>query len=280
LKITTLIENSLGENQDLYNEHGLSFYIETSDKNILFDTGKSGKFIDNAKSLNVDLTKTDYLLLSHGHYDHCGGVRRLLNDFDIHPKFFISEYFFKCADKYRHLFLDNKDSYKYIGIDFDKTYIKDAKLDIHYIDTDTIKLCDCVYVFTNFERTCSFEKLNPNMKMKIDETYVMDQFKDEIALGIDTEKGLLILVGCSHPGILNIIESIRKRTDKKIYGVLGGTHLVEADKDRINKTIQYFKDNNIDLIGVSHCTGEEAIKMFQSQVDNFFINSTGTQLIL
>ena len=143
-----------------------------------------------------------------------------------------------------------------------------------------INITDNIYVFSNFEKTYNFETLNPNMIIKEDENYVIDSFKDEIVLGIDTEKGLLILLGCSHPGILNIVSTIAKRTDKKIYGILGGTHLIEADEIRINKTIDVLKDLDIKLIGVSHCTGDKAIEMFRNNCDNFFVNSTGTILNL
>src|SRR3712207_8398373 len=81
MKITTIIENSLGDKKELYNEHGISFFIETNNGNILFDTGQSGDFIKNANNLNIDLSKTDYLVLSHAHYDHCGGVKRFLDSF-------------------------------------------------------------------------------------------------------------------------------------------------------------------------------------------------------
>ncbi|MFD3158524.1 MBL fold metallo-hydrolase [Haloimpatiens sp. FM7330] len=285
MKLTTLIENSLGENKSLTNEHGLSMFIETPESTILFDTGKTGDFIENAKKLNVDLKKVDYLILSHAHYDHCGGVKKFLNAFNIKPKFYVSEYFFDNMDKYHYYannkkldFSDNTDTYKYIGIDFDKDFIENKGLEVNFVDSNIIKISSSIYIFTNFEKTNEIEKLNPNMKVKINNNYVTDTFKDEIVLAIDTEKGLLILTGCSHPGIINIVDTIRKRTNKKIYGVIGGTHLVEADKSRIEATIKHFKKLGIELIGVSHCTGETAVKMFKKQCNNFFINSTGTTI--
>ena len=287
MKITTIIENSLGENKSLLNEHGLSFFIENNGKNILFDTGKSGNFVENAKKLNIDLNKTNYLVLSHAHYDHCGGVRTFLDNFTSKPELFISNNFFKNSNKYHHSdgnqkldFTSDNNEYNYIGINFDETFIKDKNLNINYVSKDMVNITDNIYVFSNFEKTYNFETLNSNMIIKEDENYVIDSFKDEIVLGIDTEKGLLILLGCSHPGILNIVSTIAQRTHKKIYGILGGTHLIEADEIRINKTIDVLKDLDIKLIGVSHCTGGKAIEMFRNNCDNFFVNSTGTILNL
>ncbi|KEI02415.1 MBL fold metallo-hydrolase [Clostridium botulinum] len=287
MKITTIIENSLGDKKQLHNEHGLSFFIETNNGNILFDTGQSGDFIENANELDIDLNKTDYLVLSHAHYDHCGGVKRFLNSFNVNPKFYVSNKFFLNSNKYHYSdgsenldFASNKAGYKYIGINFDEAFIKEKNLDINYVKGDMIELMDKIKVFTNFERKYDFEKRNPNMMIKREEKYIIDPFEDEIVLTIETEKGLLIVLGCSHPGILNIIDSIIRRTGKNIYGILGGTHLVEADSNRIEKTIQVLKEKNIKLLGVSHCTGEKAVESLKTQCDNFFVNSTGTVMEL
>ena len=95
LKITTLIENNPDEQGQLLFEHGLSLYIETAGKNILFDTGESGNFIQNAKSLNKNLNTLDYCVISHGHYDHSGGVEKFLKYVDQVPQFVVGEEFFK-----------------------------------------------------------------------------------------------------------------------------------------------------------------------------------------
>lgn len=286
MRITTLIENTQDENKNLKYEHGLSMFIEMNDCNILFDTGKSGDFIENAEKLNVDIKNTDVLVLSHAHYDHCGGVKRLLETYDIKPKLIISEHFFEKSNKYHYSDgklksdFSNGVGYKYIGIDFDGQYIKSKNLPVNLVKDDLLKINDEAFVFSNFNRYYSFEKINENMKIKIDDKYEIDNFEDEIALCLKTQKGLIVILGCAHPGFLNMINTISERTGEKVIGIIGGTHLIEADNERIEKSIKYLNSLNISILGLSHCTGEKAVKMINEECKGSFINRTGTILNL
>lgn len=284
MKITTLIENTEDENENLKYEHGLSMFIQMDNCNILFDTGKSGDFIENAEKLNVDLKNTDFLVLSHAHYDHCGGVKRLLETYDIKPKLIISEHFFEKSNKYHYSDgklksdFSNEVGYKYIGIDFDEQYIKSKNVPINFVKDDLLKINDNAFVFSNFNRYYSFEKINENMKIKINDKYEIDNFEDEIALCLKTEKGLIVILGCAHPGFLNMINTISGKTGEKVIGVIGGTHLIEADDERIEESIKYLNTSDINILGLSHCTGEKAVKMFNEECKGSFINRTGTVL--
>ncbi|AWI05423.1 MBL fold metallo-hydrolase [Clostridium drakei] len=286
MRITTLIENTQDENKNLKYEHGLSMFIEMNDCNILFDTGKSGDFIENAEKLNVDIKNTDVLILSHAHYDHCGGVKRLLETYDIKPKLIISEHFFEKSNKYHYSDgklksdFSNGVGYKYIGINFDEQYIKNKSLPVNLVKDDLLKINDKAFVFSNFNRYYSFEKINENMKIRIDDKYEIDNFEDEIALCLKTEKGLIVILGCAHPGFLNMINTISERTGEKVIGIIGGTHLIEADNERIEKSIKYLNSLNISILGLSHCTGEKAVKMLNEECKGSFINRTGTILNL
>ncbi|SHH84425.1 MBL fold metallo-hydrolase [Sporanaerobacter acetigenes] len=286
VKVTTLIENSNASHPELDNEFGISMYIETEDGNILFDTAKTGKFLENAKKLNIDMSKTDYMILSHEHYDHCGGVKPFYEN--VKPNnctFCVKDSFFKYPGKYHYQekpgpkldFTDGTPGHTAIGIDFDEAYLKGKGVKIEYIDVDEYKLNDQITIFSNFDR--NYEKLNTSMQVKTAEGYKTDEFVEEVAIAIDTNKGIVILTGCSHNGIMNIVDTIHRRTGKNIYAVIGRTHLIDADEARIEKTIQYFRDLGVEKVGVSHCTGPKAIEMFQRIApDMSFVNSTGTVL--
>lgn len=285
MKIVTLIENSLGHKPDLICEHGLSIFIETPNCNILFDTGKSGDFIKNADDLQIDLNNTDYIVMSHAHYDHCNGLKSFVENFSARPKICVSEHFFSNSTRYHNssrkidLSFEKDEEYKYIGINFDESFLKENSFEIDYLKSDKTELTDGIYLFTNFKRHYDFETLNTNMVVKSEDEFRLDEFKDEVVLGLDTTKGLLLLLGCSHIGVLNIIKSIENISNKKVFGILGGTHLIEADSDRIKSTIEGFKDLGVHLIGASHCTGQAAIEELKLNFDNFFVNSTGSMIV-
>ena len=276
LKITTLIENNSDINNVLINEHGFSLYIEINEKKILFDTGQSGDFIKNAEKLKINLKDLDYVVLSHGHYDHSGGFGELVQNINKSFQLIVGNGFFN--EKYK---LIEREQYKFNGNSFDEEFISQNNISTKYIDKDLFNITEDVMIFSNFERKNDFELLNKKFYIKKNDKYVFDEFSDEIVLGIKHEKGLVIIVGCSHVGLVNILETIINRTGIPIYAVIGGSHLIEADELRLNKTINYLKERNINILRLSHCTGDRAVKKLQSEFGKRFIyNHTGNILFL
>lgn len=268
MKITTLIENENGAREDLEAEHGLSIYIEVDNKNILFDTGQSGNFIDNAKALDIDLKKLDYAIISHGHYDHSGGFERLIKEINPSIKLYIGDGFFN--KKYS---LRESGDYQYIGNPFDENFLKENNISTRYVKEDIINITENLMIFTNFNRKEEFENSNQEMYLKEGDEYKKDLFLDEISIGINTNKGLVVLVGCSHVGIVNILDTIIERTKINIYGLIGGTHLVKEDDEKINKIIEFLREKEIKLIGACHCTGKQGETMISQQLPESFINN-------
>lgn len=270
-KVITLIENNSDDNNTLFNEHGLSIYVEVDEMKILFDTGKSGDFIKNAEKLNVDLSNIDHLLLSHGHYDHSGGFKKLVDSIGNSFKLIVGEGFFN--KKYK---LMDDNTYRYNGNPFNEDYINEKNIDFKYIKEDITYINENIIIFSNFKRSNDFELSNKLFRIKKDENYILDNFSDEIVLAVKIEQGLMVILGCSHIGIVNILETIIKRTGMPIYGVIGGSHLIEADEERLNKTIEFLKENNIKIIAMCHCTGEDAVEKIKNEFkDKFIYNNSG-----
>lgn len=273
IRVTTLIENKKGEHLGLQNEHGLSFLVEIDQKTILFDTGKSDAFIENASKLRRDLSKVDSIVLSHGHYDHTGGLKSFVSKYGnsfslfVHPDIFI--------DKYR---VEN-DFMQFLGNDWDMNWLRNHDIRCNFVKEDVMRLTSNTYLISNFSRVSEYEENNPLYRVKKGEDYVIDDFHDEVSMVLNTEKGLVVMLGCSHAGIENILRTVIDRLGDNIYLVIGGTHLVRASQERINNTIQFINKHNINYIGVSHCTGELASSEFlRAFGENYFYNSTGTVL--
>lgn len=271
LQITTLIENQCDDNGELLFEHGLSLYIESDGKKILFDTGQSGNFMKNAKVLGKDLNALDYCILSHGHYDHTGGLKSYVAETVQLPKFIVGEKFF--YPKYKTIGINN---YKFNGNSFQESIVGNLPTEVIIIRKDMVSLTDHLFVFHHFGKYNDFEQRNPKFFVKTGEEYMSDDFSDEIALGILTKKGLVVVAGCSHVGVVNIIKTISERTKMPIYAVVGGTHLVDADEERIRRTIETFQEMKIQMVAVSHCTGEDGLlRIRESMKDQFVQNNTG-----
>ena len=236
MKLTVLVDNNTFIDNYYFGEPGLSFYIEDQDNKILFDTGYSNIFIQNANKLNIDLTKIDYLVLSHGHNDHTGGLQ-YLKDYDLSNVKLIS---------HPNVFIPRVNEGLQIGSPIELSELKVKE----YIDgTSSYKINDNLYFLGQIKRSNDYEgkgigTLNDGS---------IDLVLDDTALAYKTSKGIFVITACSHSGICNIVEQAKRLlNDNRIIGIIGGFHLLSND-EQIDKTIEYFKDNNIDNLYPCHC---------------------------
>ncbi len=275
LQITTLIENEPDTAGKLQYEHGLSMYIEFDGKKLLFDTGQTGAFVENANILSKDLGSLDYVFVSHGHYDHSGGMKRLLPLLSKDTVVCVGEEFFH--GKYKKA----EDAFVYNGVDFSEQDLLAQGICVSKVVDDTQYLTDKIIVFKNFLSKNDFEMPNPKFYKKTDTGMQPDAFADEIALGLVTEKGLVVLVGCSHPGIVTMLQHIKERVDMPLYCVIGGTHLVDAFETRFAKTVEAMRAMHLQKIAVSHCTGEAGkAYMREAFAEDFVHNNTGNVFVV
>lgn len=280
IKITTLIENMPDEAGQLSYEHGFSVFVEAEGKKILFDTGQTGAFVENAKQLGIALEKTDILILSHGHYDHTGGVPAFLEELGNGRKIpcYVGKEFF--LEKYKRL---EDGSFKYNGNPFPKELLAltGGKAELCRVEQDVVWLGENIVLLKNFSRVTVYEEVNPKFFVKQGGEYVQDYFPDEIALGIITGQGLVLIVGCSHVGIVNMLEQVKQVLGIPVVVVLGGTHLVEAGEERLEKTAEALREHGVRRIAVSHCTGEAGMELLKREFPKeFTVNNTGNVMLL
>jgi len=271
IRITTLVENTaLGAG--LLAEHGLSFWIEYGDKRILFDTGQSDILIPNAKVLGVNLAETDAIVLSHGHYDHTGGLAAVL---DIAAKAKI--YLHPAAVEPK--FSKKAFGAKLIGMpDSARKAIGDRE--VIWTEMPT-QIFPGVTVTGQVPRINDFEDVGGAFFLD-ENCQKADELLDDQTLFIETSKGLVIVFGCAHAGVVNILHRITDLSEKKqFYAVLGGMHLLRASNERIERTKLVFNEYDLQKIGPAHCTGSKPMEKFKTAFPNqYFTCSAGIQIDL
>ncbi len=273
LRITVLAENSVVVPFNVIGEHGFSAFVEMPGYNFLFDTGQGKALVNNALALKKDLSSIKFLYLSHGHYDHVGGMAELLKIKSpiktyAHPDMFAERYWFKGGVK------------KSIGVPFRKDYLESLGADFEFTK-DFKELEKNVFSSGEVERKTDFERIDKEMKViNKDGELVQDEIWDDFSMAIDTSKGLVVILGCAHAGIVNILNHFIKKTGKKeIYAVIGGTHLGFATDEQIDKTLEVIDKYNIQKLGASHCTGlTVSAKLYNSLKDRFFFAGAGSVL--
>lgn len=258
-KITALMDNLASDHLSLQAEHGLSFWIESDELKILFDFGNNHKAFDNARMLNIDVSSPDACVCSHAHYDHSSGFPDYLagtkvNSLLTGPGFFEPKYSWDGI------------KYTYLGANFDLNLLRSKGVE-HRVCEGLCQIAPGCYAAGAFDRTYAMETISPRFVRQTASGFITDDFHDEICLAMDTEKGLVAVVGCSHPGILNMLTTVSSRLSKPIYAVIGGTHLVEADEERVAYTINEMKRMGLGLLGLSHCSGDLAGEVIRQHKD-------------
>lgn len=253
MKISILTDNRV-KKRGFVAEHGLSIFIEQDGTNILFDTGQTNIYCRNADLMGVDLKKTDFIVLSHGHYDHCGGLA-YFPMLDKYPNVYIGKYAFKK----RYVIHAGKSSYREIGIPWDLNEYETISNSLIY-NQNKIQLSPKITLCSEIGETVDFEGVSKMFCSGDINNMVQDSVSDEQMLVIESDKGLIIFLGCSHIGIINCLKhALKLFPGRNIYALIAGMHLDSADLSRINTTIKYMIDLNIQKIIPLHCTGITAI---------------------
>lgn len=266
MKLTVLVDNNTLIDRYFLGEPGVSYFIEDGDKKILFDVGYSDAFIQNAQKMQIDLFNIDYLAISHSHLDHTWGlepyIKRLSetlmegrtfhkSKFVAHPRVFESKTFFGNDE---------------FGITMDQEKI------LKYFKPSLIKapvwLTDQLVFLGEIPRENNFESQESIGQVLINKQYEADYNMDDSALCYKGANGLVIITGCSHAGICNIIEYAKEVChEDKVFDVIGGFHLQNPSALQLNSTIDYFSKLGTKEIHACHCT-DLASKIALSKVVN------------
>lgn len=242
MKITALVDNTPGSNTKA--EFGLSCFIELNGKSILFDAAQTDLFLSNAHALGIKPENADFIVLSHGHYDHGDGLKNLPGgNLICHPGCFVRRY--------------GKNSRHYIGLNQSKEEFA-ARFNL-ITTTKPYELFDGAYFLGEIPRLTSFESQTTSFSF---DDGSPDFVMDDSALALKTDHGIFVVTGCGHSGIVNTLEHAKKVTgDNRILGIMGGFHL-KHNNLQTQETISYLKRNNVKHVMPSHCTALPALAEF------------------
>lgn len=247
-KLTVLADNNVYL-PGLQAEHGWSVLIETINDLVLFDLGQSSLFLKNAAVLGCNLEKVEKVVLSHGHYDHTGGLNSFLS---INP----SAAVYAHPDVFKKRFCrESGKTTREIGI----SAYASQHLNNFCLNSEPVRIIPDVFLSGEILRQFDIREINKGLFYDMEGNEV-DDVLDEQALIINTSKGVVVLLGCCHAGVANTLEAAADITgEKSFYMVLGGMHLSKATENIIWETVQSLRRYNVQKVGCAHCTGLQGI---------------------
>lgn len=273
-RLTILCENTVAFPFGVVGEHGFACYVETESGSFLFDTGQGFGIVRNALALKKDLRTIRSITISHGHYDHTGGLPAVLGlrgpvDVFGHPGMFA-----------RRIWSDDTTT-RDIGIPFRRGYLESLGARFR-LERQWTEVGPGLYLTGEVPRESAFEtgdvhmsQLGPNGGR-----IHPDPLDDDLSLVVDTAKGLVLVLGCAHAGMINIIRHVQRELGRdRIYAVIGGTHLGFSSDGQFEETVKVIDALGIEKLGVSHCTGLPAAARLHARFgERFFFGSVGSVL--
>jgi len=250
--LTILCENSVGKNTAVLAEHGFSCLIENERSNHLFDAGQGLTLGHNLNVLGKTLSGLRSFILSHRHYDHAGGLPVVLARtgplvVTAHP------------DIFRPRFWKGKEEFRFVGVPHRQEALVGMGARFHYL-REFSELFPGLFFSGEIPRRTPFEKGDEGLvtPRAATEEMVQDPVADDVSLLLQTESGPVLLLGCAHAGLVNILRHFHEKTGiDSLHAVIGGTHLAPADEDQFTKTVEALRDFQVQRILVGHCTGQK-----------------------
>ncbi|MGP1471581.1 MAG: MBL fold metallo-hydrolase [Schwartzia sp. (in: firmicutes)] len=248
ISLKVLVEDTSSEHQALGKEHGLSLYVETPQSRFVFDCGASGLSWRNAPLMGVNLSRVEFAVISHAHYDHAGGFPSLLERVKLRRLYtgvgFWEEKFAAAPTGAK---------YTYLGAGFTAEDLQSWQVE-QVVCEELLQLDDTAWLMGAFSREEPLETIPPRFVRG--ETKILDDFRDEICLVLREGDGVALITGCAHPGIINMVRTVQTRLKFPVRSVVGGTHLKDASDERIARTLTVLREWGVRRMALCHCSGD------------------------
>ncbi len=259
IALTVLVENCVQE-KGLLAEHGLAWWIDTGSHRVLFDTGQGMILQKNALKLGIDLSRADAIVLSHGHYDHVGGLPEALGTAPdaalfLHPDAIGAKFSGAGGRSHR------------VSTAFMETrQFEDARRSV-IMAREATEVVPGIWVTGEIPRTNDFEDTGGRFFLD-EELSIPDPLLDDQAVFFHAADGVVIVLGCAHAGIVNTLHHVMRLTgNAPLHAVFGGAHLQAASHERIDRTITALGEPSPARLGFNHCTGQSAIQRINHEME-------------
>jgi 7,8-dihydropterin-6-yl-methyl-4-(beta-D-ribofuranosyl)aminobenzene 5'-phosphate synthase len=252
MKVTCAVDDQVCEGAGLRAEHGISFVIETGENRVLFDTGQTGSvLLSNLSNLGFVPSQLDAIVLSHAHNDHVGGLEGLLGSVTgiplyAHPTLFRPRYRVKDG------------AYEKVGPCFRQDWLE-SHVQLH-LRAEPLEVVPGVWTSGAIATRTEPEGSSPTHKVQQGEGWMPDPYEDDQSLVLKTEQGLVLLCGCCHAGLLNVLAQVRHVFGADPVAAVGGIHLVNADKSQLGYVVEKLLGHGPPQMWLGHCTGQAAFR--------------------
>ena len=270
MKVTCAVDNAVCDHSTFWGEHGLAFLIETKGGCILFDTGRSGTvLLHNLELLDVEPEAINALALSHAHYDHTGGLTVLLDRIAGIP-------LYAHPDLFRERFSRRKEL-KSVGLLLGKEALGQRLT--FQLSAEPTEILPGVWTTGEITDRAEPEGRSAHHLVRAVEGWEPDPYRDDMSLVLETGRGLAVLCGCCHAGLLNTLIHVRHNFGVDIAAVAGGTHLIRADEAHLQRVIEVLRELGLPQLYLNHCTGQRAyVALAQAFGDKAVPYPAGTRL--
>jgi 7,8-dihydropterin-6-yl-methyl-4-(beta-D-ribofuranosyl)aminobenzene 5'-phosphate synthase len=254
IQLRCLVDNMVTRSSELWGEHGVSFLIETEAGSILFDTGQSGDvLLHNARVMGVNLKKIEYLVFSHAHYDHTGGLNAFLANCSQGIPLYAN------PDLFQERFSVKDGRTCSIGLKTSRAELE-KQVELH-LNAGPVEILPGVWTTGEILERPDFEGRGGEHQIRVNGEWQTDPYRDDLSLVLETGGGLALICGCCHAGLLNTLAHVQRIFQKEIKIVIGGTHLTSAKGSLLEYAVDVLwklNDGTPPRLYLNHCTGERA----------------------